>query len=112
MADEEFAVHGGWLVGLTDKCTCDMAPYPHQPGCGMEPIATIDEVLAALSEHAERVIAEGVAMRAPQVVYVPDDPDVADGPEWRDMVARARERAGDAGVLIIPQALAQQGEAF
>lgn len=110
MADEKFAVHAEWLVEVSDTCNCGTPTgYPHMPECGMTPIASLEEIFEALREHAERVVAEEVAMRAPIVLYVPNEGDEADEPEWRDMIARAREQAGDAGVLLIPQAVTTQG---
>lgn len=103
MADEpQYGIHAGWLVQLFDGCTCDGQPYGHMPECGMEPIASIDEVLEALREYAERVIAEEVVARAPEVLYLPGGAKAVDDPEHRATITAAIERAGGAGVLIMP----------
>ena len=45
-------VFGEWLTYPVNQCTCQGsdAHYGHQPGCGYEPMATISEVKAALTE--------------------------------------------------------------
>lgn len=103
MTDEpQYGIHADWLVQLLDGCTCDGQPYGHMPECGMEPIASLDEVFEALRERAERVIAEEVAVRAPEVLYLPGGADAVDDPVHRAAIAAAVERAGGAGVLIMP----------
>jgi hypothetical protein len=115
MAEPEFAIHAGWFVGVTSECTCGMEMYGHLPECGMEPIATVDEVLEALREKAERTIGEEVVTRAPEVLYLPGGAAAVDDPEHRAAIAAAHERAGGAGVLIIPIAQSEplpEGDPF
>jgi hypothetical protein len=45
-----YVIVGQWLAQETDGCTCgspNNAPYPHEPGCGQEPIQKIETLLAA-----------------------------------------------------------------
>lgn len=102
-AAEKFAVYGDWLVEVVEGYTCGTGGLPaHMPECGMTPIAPIEEVFEALHERAERVIAEEVAARAPEVLYLPGGAEAIDNPEYRATIAAAQERAGGAGVLILP----------
>ena len=52
----EYAVMGDWLVESIGRHTCGTGPNGHyghhEPGCGWEPIATIEDVFAALSAVA------------------------------------------------------------
>lgn len=46
-AGERYGVFNGHLVEYTDKCTCGAGgPYGHEPGCGMEPLGKIEDLLA------------------------------------------------------------------
>jgi hypothetical protein len=45
-------IENGWIAQVVDSCTCgngDAYPYGHQPGCGLEPIATVESALVALA---------------------------------------------------------------
>jgi hypothetical protein len=46
----EYAVVDDWLVVRVDKCTCGAGgtPYGHEPHCGWEAVAKLDEILAAV----------------------------------------------------------------
>lgn len=47
---EDVEVEEGWLVETTDECTCGTGGLPgHIPGCGLIPMAPLDEVLEAHS---------------------------------------------------------------
>lgn len=54
---DEYTVVSGHLCAVSRECTCGGTALPGvcQPGCGVEPVAPMAEVLAALDEyHARR----------------------------------------------------------
>ena len=53
---EDFIVRGGWLCEVVPHCTCGThlpAVYGHEPGCGVEPIASVEQIMQALWQQAE-----------------------------------------------------------
>jgi len=47
---ERFMLFGEWLCGKVEACTCATGPEgQHEPHCGLEPVATLDEIVNA--EH-------------------------------------------------------------
>jgi len=47
--ESEYAIENGWLVELVREHTCGAGPGSgagHEPGCGMIPIATVENLLA------------------------------------------------------------------
>lgn len=47
-----FVIENGWIAQAVNGCTCgngDAYPYGHQPGCGLEPIASVESALNALA---------------------------------------------------------------
>lgn len=55
---QKLAIMHGWLVYEVDEHTCGgygpESGYMHEPGCGFEPIMTVEALDAVLREHAER----------------------------------------------------------
>lgn len=45
-AERDLAIVNGWLVQRVDICTCGTGGtgYGHEPGCGFEPLITIDNI--------------------------------------------------------------------
>lgn len=52
----EYAIDSGWLVEVVNEHTCGTAAGgyygAHEPGCGLVPIAKVDDLLRALSAVA------------------------------------------------------------
>lgn len=92
ITDEPFAVIADHLVAHVGRCTCDgpFETYGHRPGCGYEPIMTLDELAAVLAK-AGRVVVD---------LPEPDDRDEY-GPRWdsvRDMPIRVEVDGGSPAV--------------
>lgn len=49
MAEPTYAIDGGWLVEVVNEHTCGTAASgyygAHEPGCGMVPVARVDDLL-------------------------------------------------------------------
>jgi hypothetical protein len=50
----EYAIESGWLVEVVKEHTCGAGDgmYGHEPGCGLIPIAKVDDLLAAEAKLA------------------------------------------------------------
>jgi hypothetical protein len=45
--EPEYSIMNGWLVEFANACTCyGGGPYGHESGCGYEPIAKVEDLLA------------------------------------------------------------------
>lgn len=55
----QYAVENGWLVELVNEHTCGTAAGgyygAHEPGCGMIPLARVEDLIARFDTVAERL---------------------------------------------------------
>lgn len=55
--NETYVVRGDWLCEVVNHCTCAGVDQHglsvHESGCGLEPIASIEQIQAALWQQAE-----------------------------------------------------------
>lgn len=81
MSSTEYAIENGWLVEVVNEHTCGTGPGghygAHEPGCGMVPVARVEDLLANRADSGGNAATGIDASPEP----APVDPAPLNGPQ-------------------------------